>query len=67
VIRTAAGDASGREHFANHGRIQGRGSKSDCHHRYTLALNAGDQWSDLKSTPEAELSVKYPDPYYFIP
>jgi hypothetical protein len=34
---------------------------------YTLALNAGDQWSDLKSKPEAELSVKYPDPYYFIP
>jgi hypothetical protein len=34
---------------------------------YTLALNAGDQWSDLKSQPEAELSVKYPDPYYFIP
>ena len=34
---------------------------------YTLALNVGDQWSDLKGKPEAELSVKYPDPYYFIP
>jgi acid phosphatase len=34
---------------------------------YTLALNVGDQWSDLKGKPEAELSVKYPDPFYFIP
>ena len=34
---------------------------------YTLALNVGDQWSDLKGKPKAEFSVKYPDPYYFIP
>lgn len=34
---------------------------------FTLALNVGDQWSDLKGKPEAEYSVKYPDPYYFIP
>jgi acid phosphatase len=34
---------------------------------YKLILNVGDQWSDLKGTPEAEFSVKYPDPYYFIP
>ena len=34
---------------------------------YTLALSVGDQWSDLKGKPEAEFSVKYPDPYYFIP
>jgi hypothetical protein len=34
---------------------------------YTLALNVGDQWSDLKGAPEAEFSVKYPDPFYFIP
>jgi acid phosphatase len=34
---------------------------------YTLALNVGDQWSDLKGEPEAEFSVKYPDPFYFIP
>jgi acid phosphatase len=34
---------------------------------YTLVLNVGDQWSDLKGKPEAEFSVKYPDPYYFIP
>jgi hypothetical protein len=34
---------------------------------YTLALNVGDQWSDLRGKPEAELSVKYPDPFYFIP
>ena len=34
---------------------------------YTLILNVGDQWSDLKGAPEAEFSVKYPDPFYFIP
>ena len=34
---------------------------------YTLILNVGDQWSDLKGKPEAEFSVKYPDPFYFIP
>lgn len=34
---------------------------------YTIVLNVGDQWSDLGGKPEAELSVKYPDPYYFIP
>jgi hypothetical protein len=34
---------------------------------YTLALNVGDQWSDLKGKPEAEFSVKYPDPFYFVP
>jgi hypothetical protein len=33
---------------------------------YTIVLNAGDQWSDLKNKPEAEFSVKYPNPYYFI-
>jgi acid phosphatase len=33
---------------------------------YKLALNVGDQWSDLQGAPEAEYSVKYPDPYYFI-
>ncbi|MDR3749891.1 MAG: HAD family acid phosphatase [Terracidiphilus sp.] len=34
---------------------------------YSLVLNVGDQWSDLKGNPEAEFSIKYPDPYYFIP
>lgn len=34
---------------------------------YTLIINAGDQWSDLRGAPEAELSVKYPNPFYFIP
>lgn len=34
---------------------------------YTLILNAGDQWSDLRGTPEAEYSVKYPNPFYYIP
>ena len=35
--------------------------------KYVLILNVGDQWSDLKGVPEAEFSVKYPDPYYFLP
>jgi len=34
---------------------------------YKIVLNVGDQWSDLKGQPEAEFSVKYPDPFYFIP
>lgn len=34
---------------------------------YTLVLSVGDQWSDLHGKPEAEYSVKYPNPYYFIP
>jgi acid phosphatase len=34
---------------------------------YTIVLNVGDQWSDLKGKPQAEFSVKYPNPYYFIP
>jgi acid phosphatase len=33
---------------------------------YKLVLNVGDQWSDLKGAPEAEFSVKYPDPFYFL-
>jgi hypothetical protein len=33
---------------------------------YHLVLNVGDQWSDLRGDPEAEYSVKYPDPYYFL-
>ncbi len=33
---------------------------------FKIVLNVGDQWSDLKGEPQAEFSVKYPDPYYFI-
>jgi len=33
---------------------------------YRIVLNVGDQWSDLRGRPEAEYSVKYPDPYYFL-
>ena len=33
---------------------------------YKIILNVGDQWSDLKGAPEAEFSVKYPDPFYFL-
>ena len=34
---------------------------------YKIVLNVGDQWSDMKGKPQAELSVKYPDPFYFLP
>ena len=34
---------------------------------FKIILNVGDQWSDLKGDPQAEFSVKYPDPFYFIP
>lgn len=33
---------------------------------YRIVLNVGDQWSDLRGAPQAEYSVKYPDPFYFI-
>ncbi len=33
---------------------------------YRIVLNVGDQWSDLRGMPEAEYSVKYPDPFYFL-
>ena len=33
---------------------------------YMIVLNVGDQWSDLNGKPEAELSIKYPDPFYFL-
>ncbi len=33
---------------------------------YRIVLNVGDQWSDLRGKPGADLSVKYPDPFYFI-
>jgi acid phosphatase len=34
---------------------------------YTLAVNVGDQWSDLRDAPQAELSVKLPNPFYLLP
>jgi acid phosphatase len=34
---------------------------------YRIVLNAGDQWSDLRGNPEAEISIKYPNPFYFLP
>ncbi|HEX4031823.1 MAG TPA: HAD family acid phosphatase [Terracidiphilus sp.] len=34
---------------------------------YRIILNVGDQWSDLRGSPQAEFSVKYPNPYYLIP
>jgi acid phosphatase len=56
---------------ANHGKqttIEFKsGERAKIAQGYKLVLNVGDQWSDLKGTPEAEFSVKYPDPFYFIP
>lgn len=34
---------------------------------YRIILNVGDQLSDLKGAPAAELSVKLPNPFYYIP
>ena len=34
---------------------------------YKLLLNVGDQWSDLLGEPQAEVSVKLPNPFYFLP
>jgi len=34
---------------------------------YRIVLNVGDQLSDLAGDPQAEHSVKLPNPFYFIP
>jgi acid phosphatase len=34
---------------------------------YKLVLNIGDQQSDLAGDPQAEMSLKLPNPFYFIP
>jgi acid phosphatase len=34
---------------------------------YTIMMSVGDQWSDLDGEPRAEVSVKLPNPFYFIP
>jgi hypothetical protein len=34
---------------------------------YHIILNVGDQMSDLTGSPQAELSVKLPNPFYYIP
>lgn len=34
---------------------------------YRIVLNVGDQMSDLVGEPQAEHSVKMPNPFYFIP
>jgi hypothetical protein len=34
---------------------------------YRIIMSMGDQWSDLLGEPEADVSVKLPNPFYFIP
>ena len=34
---------------------------------YRIVLSVGDQWSDLLGEPQAEVSVKLPNPFYFLP
>jgi predicted secreted acid phosphatase len=34
---------------------------------YRIILSVGDQWSDLNGSPAAEISVKLPNPFYFLP
>ena len=36
-------------------------------HGYRILLSVGDQWSDLLGTAQAEVSVKLPNPFYFLP
>ncbi|HEX4156212.1 MAG TPA: HAD family acid phosphatase [Acidobacteriaceae bacterium] len=33
---------------------------------YRIVMSVGDQWSDLEGAPQAEVSVKLPNPFYFI-
>jgi acid phosphatase len=34
---------------------------------YRIVMSVGDQWSDLDGEPKAEVSVKLPNPFYYIP
>ncbi len=34
---------------------------------YTILLSVGDQWSDLLGAPQADRSVKLPNPFYYLP
>jgi predicted secreted acid phosphatase len=34
---------------------------------YTIVMSVGDQWSDLSGEPHAQVSVKLPNPFYFLP
>jgi len=34
---------------------------------YRLLMNVGDQWSDLDNSPQAEINVKLPNPFYYLP
>lgn len=34
---------------------------------YRIIMSVGDQWSDLLGDPQADVSVKLPNPFYFIP
>ena len=34
---------------------------------YRIILSVGDQWSDLLGDPQADVSIKLPNPFYFIP
>jgi HAD superfamily, subfamily IIIB (Acid phosphatase) len=34
---------------------------------YRIIMSIGDQWSDLLGDPQADISIKLPNPFYFIP
>jgi acid phosphatase len=34
---------------------------------YRIVMSVGDQWSDLNGEPMAEISVKLPNPFYYLP
>jgi hypothetical protein len=34
---------------------------------YHIIMSLGDQWSDLLGEPQADISIKLPNPFYFIP
>jgi hypothetical protein len=34
---------------------------------YSIVVSVGDQWSDLLGEPQAAVSVKLPNPFYFLP
>jgi hypothetical protein len=53
------------------GRMKGIAFKSSERRKivengYRIVLSMGDQWSDLLGDPQADVSVKLPNPFYFL-
>ena len=56
-----------RDNFGSVAEFKSSARRRIADQGYRIILNVGDQLSDLSGEPAAELSVKLPNPFYFIP